>query len=155
MIPGLGRSSGGGHGNPLQYSCLENPTDRGAWQTTVHGVRQDDGITGDGQGCQPYFASQESPLSQRRPLSFHNKNQHYELGWFILKVTSVHAKLLQLCSTICNPMDCSPPRLLCPWDSPGKNTGVRLPCHSPGYLPNPGIKPEVPMAPIAGVFFHH
>ena len=30
-IPGLGRSPGGGHGNPLQYSCLENPMDRGAW----------------------------------------------------------------------------------------------------------------------------
>ena len=37
-IPGLGRSPGGGHGNPLQYSCLENPMDRGAWQATVHGV---------------------------------------------------------------------------------------------------------------------
>ena len=37
-IPGLGRSPGGGHGNPLQCSCLENPMDRGAWQTTVHGV---------------------------------------------------------------------------------------------------------------------
>ena len=34
-VPGLGRSPGGGHGNPLQYSCLENPTDRGAWKTTV------------------------------------------------------------------------------------------------------------------------
>ena len=33
-IPGLGRSSGGGHGNPLQYSCLENPMDRGAWWAT-------------------------------------------------------------------------------------------------------------------------
>ena len=33
---GLGRSPGGGHGNPLQYSCLENPMDRGAWQATVH-----------------------------------------------------------------------------------------------------------------------
>ena len=32
LIPGLGRSPGGGHGNPLQYSCLENPWDRGAWQ---------------------------------------------------------------------------------------------------------------------------
>jgi len=38
LIPGLGRSPGGGHGNPLQYSCLENPMDRGAWWTTVHGV---------------------------------------------------------------------------------------------------------------------
>ena len=37
-IPGLGRSPGGGHGNPLQYSCLENPIDRGAWWATVHGV---------------------------------------------------------------------------------------------------------------------
>ena len=37
-IPGLGRSPGGGHGNPLQYSCLENPTDRGAWWATVHGI---------------------------------------------------------------------------------------------------------------------
>ena len=33
-IPGLGRSPGGGHGNPLQYSCLENPMDRGAWGPT-------------------------------------------------------------------------------------------------------------------------
>ena len=38
--PGLGRSPGGRHGNPLQYSCLENPMDRGAWQATVHGVAQ-------------------------------------------------------------------------------------------------------------------
>ena len=38
LIPGSGRSPGGGHGNPLQYSCLENPMDRGAWQATVHGV---------------------------------------------------------------------------------------------------------------------
>ena len=37
-ISGLKRSPGGGHGNPLQYSCLENSMDRGAWQATVHGV---------------------------------------------------------------------------------------------------------------------
>ena len=37
-IPGSGRSSGEGNGNPLQYSCLENPMDGGAWQATVHGV---------------------------------------------------------------------------------------------------------------------
>ena len=37
-IPGLGKSPGEGNGNLLQYSCLENPTDRGAWQATVHGV---------------------------------------------------------------------------------------------------------------------
>ena len=38
MIPGLGKSPGGGHSNPLQCSCLENPMDRGAWRATVHGV---------------------------------------------------------------------------------------------------------------------
>ena len=38
LIPGLGRSPGGGHGNPLQYPCLENPMDRGAWQAMVHRV---------------------------------------------------------------------------------------------------------------------
>ena len=35
LIPGSGRCPGGGHGNSLQYFCLENPVDRGAWQTTV------------------------------------------------------------------------------------------------------------------------
>ena len=39
-IPGSGRCPGEGHGNPLQYSCLENPTDKGAWQATVHGVTE-------------------------------------------------------------------------------------------------------------------
>ena len=39
-IPGLGRSTGGGHGNPLQYSCLEHLKDRGGWRATVHGVSQ-------------------------------------------------------------------------------------------------------------------
>ena len=37
-IPGSGRSPGEGRGNPLQYSCLENPMDRGAWWAIVHGV---------------------------------------------------------------------------------------------------------------------
>ena len=37
-VPGSGRSPGGGNGNPLQYSCLENPMDRGAWWAIVHGM---------------------------------------------------------------------------------------------------------------------
>ena len=40
LIPGLGRSPGEGNGNPLQYSCLENPMDRGAWRATAHGVTE-------------------------------------------------------------------------------------------------------------------
>ena len=41
-IPGSGRSPGGGHGNPLQHSCLENPMDRGVWRATVHRVAESD-----------------------------------------------------------------------------------------------------------------
>ena len=41
-IPGSGRYPGGGHGNPLQDSCLGNPMDRGAWRATVHGVTKSD-----------------------------------------------------------------------------------------------------------------
>ena len=40
LIPGQGRSPGGGHGNPLQYCCMENPVDRGAWRAEIHGVTQ-------------------------------------------------------------------------------------------------------------------
>ena len=40
LIPDLGRSPGGGHGNPLQHSCLENPMDWGTWRATVHRVAQ-------------------------------------------------------------------------------------------------------------------
>ena len=42
FIPGSGRSPGAGNGNSLQYSCLGNPTDRGAWWGTVHGVAESD-----------------------------------------------------------------------------------------------------------------
>ena len=45
LIPGLGRSPGGGHGNPLQYSCLKNSMDRGAWGTTDHGVAKESDMT--------------------------------------------------------------------------------------------------------------
>ena len=44
-IPGSGTFPGEGNGNPLQYSCLENPTDRGAWQATIHGVAKESGMT--------------------------------------------------------------------------------------------------------------
>ena len=45
FIPGSGRSLGEGNGNPLQYSCLENPMDRGTWWVTVHGVAESDTIS--------------------------------------------------------------------------------------------------------------
>ena len=45
LIPGLGRSPRGGNGNLLQYSCLENPMDRGAWWATVHGSQSQTRLT--------------------------------------------------------------------------------------------------------------
>ena len=45
LIPGLGRSPGGGHGSPFQYSSLENSMDRGAWQAKVHGVAKESDMT--------------------------------------------------------------------------------------------------------------
>ena len=45
LIPGLGRSPGGGYGNPLQYFCLENPMDRGAWRATVHRIIKESDMT--------------------------------------------------------------------------------------------------------------
>ena len=45
LIPGSGRSPGGGQGNPPQYSCLENPMDREAWQVTVHRVTKESDMT--------------------------------------------------------------------------------------------------------------
>ena len=59
-IPGLGRSPGEGHSNPLQYSCLENPMDRGAWRATVHRV-----------------AKSQTQLKQ---LSMHVPNERATLG---------------------------------------------------------------------------
>ena len=44
-IPGSGRSPGEGNGNPLQYSCLGNPVDRGTWRVTVHGVAKESDTT--------------------------------------------------------------------------------------------------------------
>ena len=55
LIPGSGRSPGGAHGNPLQYSCLENPMGRGAWQATVHRVAK--------SGTQPKRLSMNTLLS--------------------------------------------------------------------------------------------
>ena len=44
-IPGLGRFPGEGYGNPLQYSCLKNPMDRGAWQAAIHSVFKESDVT--------------------------------------------------------------------------------------------------------------
>ena len=67
-------------------------------------------------------------------------------GFFIASATweaQVKVLVSQSCLTLCDPMDCDP-RLLCPWNSPGQNTGVGSHSLSPGDLPNPGIKFKSP-----------
>ena len=60
----------------------------------------------------------------------------------------MHAcSVTQSCLTLCDPMDCSPPVLLCPWDFPGKNTGVGCHFPPPGDLPDPGIESTSPASP--------
>ena len=63
LIPELGRSPAGGHGNPLQYSCLENSMNRGSWQVTVHGVAKSQTRLNDFQCHYPKF-HREDNLSQ-------------------------------------------------------------------------------------------
>ena len=66
LIPGLGRSPGGEHGNPLQYSCLENPMDRGAWRATLHGVTESDKTEWPGTAHSPTRIGMESVSESRK-----------------------------------------------------------------------------------------
>ena len=62
-IPGSGRSPGEGNGNPLQYSCLENPMDGGAWRATVHGVAQSwTGLSDRTHTLCPFYCDPSPPL---------------------------------------------------------------------------------------------
>ena len=65
MIPELGRSPGEGNGNPLQYSCLENPMDRGAWHVTVHGVAEESEVTKQQQSIN--YKSRFLKISLKKP----------------------------------------------------------------------------------------
>ena len=68
--------------------------------------------------------------------------------------SSIPAKSLQSCQTLCDPRDYSPLGSSVHGDSPGKNTGVGLPCPPPGVLPDPGIEPVSLTSPeLAGGFF--
>ena len=92
-VLGLGRSPGGGNGNPLQDSCLENPKDRGAWGATVHGVAKSQTQLRD-WACMHDLTSVPFSL----PVSL-------RCNWHAGSSCSV----TWLCLTPCDPMDCSPP----------------------------------------------
>ena len=77
--PGLGRSPGVGNSNPLQYSCLENPMDRGAWWATLHGVAESDSMEG--------LSTHMHTLISHRPYIPENTGLVY---WSIFIQCSVH-----------------------------------------------------------------
>ena len=74
LISGLGASPGGGNGNPLQYSCLEIPTDRGAWWGTVHGVAKSRTRLGDSMRW-----GQKDPLEKE--MTTHSNILAWEIPW--------------------------------------------------------------------------
>ena len=85
LIPGLGRSPGGGHGNPFQYSCWKNPMDRGGWRATVHRVTKS--------------------WTQLKLLSTHTYTaQGNSILFFIVCAKSFESYL-----SLCDPIDYSPP----------------------------------------------
>ena len=153
-IPGSGRYPGEGNGNPLQYSCLENPTDRGAWRAAVHGDCQESN-TSEQLNTTTWCSCLQSSGSQRPKRNngpgppnvkwdFHLDN-FLQLKLWLIVCVCVCVLGPQPCPTLCDLMDCSPARLLGPRDSPGKNTGVS--CHAllQGGLPDPGIEPGSPL----------
>ena len=85
-IPGSGRFPGGGHGNPLQCSCLENPVDRGAWRATVHGVTKSwtrlsnsAHMHLEGEWDEGCLGNLIQPVSFKMPLTTENRALR---GWF-------------------------------------------------------------------------
>ena len=75
-------------------------------------------------------------------------------AFFMLMMVCVHARSLLLCPTLCNPMDCSPSGSLCPWDAPGKNTGVGCSALLQGMFPTQGSNLHLFHLPaLAGGFF--
>ena len=126
-LTGLGRSPGGGYGNPFQYSCLENPMDRGAWQSTVHRVTKS-------QTPWSYLAcrcASWGSIKYINQVKGHNvKSLQWKLGLGIWSLS---------CLTLCDPMYYQAPPSM---GFPMQEYWNGLPFPSPADLPNPGIKPE-------------
>ena len=80
-IPGSGRSPGEGNGNPLQYSCLGNPMDRGVWQATVHGVAKSWAQLRDLAQMHAPCISYDNSTTHQRDGDISMKLQAHEVFW--------------------------------------------------------------------------
>ena len=92
-IPGLGKSPGGGNGNPLQHSCLGYPMDRGAWTATVHGVTK----------SQTQLSNWTHTHIHCSGVTWKTRTSEFS------RVFNQDCYLLSLIPLFCNPRDCSPP----------------------------------------------
>ena len=77
LTPGVGRSPGRGHGNTLQYSCQENPTERGAWRAKVHGVRRVGRLSTQARGNTDGTRAPCSPSRASQPLGYQGIPQSF------------------------------------------------------------------------------
>ena len=135
LIPGSGRCPREGHGNQLQYSCLENPMDRGAWWATVHGAIESWtqlSMHALHYLCQWLFPFLKYQLHEDIVYVFFFLMYLFIFIFWLhsmwdVSSPSAAAKSFQSCPTLCDPIDGSPPGSPCPWDSPGKTTGMG--CH--------------------------
>ena len=131
LIPGLGRYSGEGNGNPIQYSCLENPMDRGTWWAAVHGVAKSRTWLSDFTFTFHIlivlsWGFNKAPLVSRLFVSSYLATILYKLDYTYHLVMSDSLW---------------PHGLYSPWSSPGQNTGVGSCSHLQGIFPTQGSKP--------------
>ena len=102
LIPGLGRSPGGGDGNPLQYSCLENPMDRGAWQATSIGSQRV------GHYWSDLACIQELNLLFNLGENWQLHNDGCSNPWrWCISVSVQFCSVAESCLTLWGPTDCS------------------------------------------------
>ena len=124
-IPGSGRSPGGEYGNLLQYSCLENPMDRGTWQATVHRAAKS-WTQLKRLSTHPYHAFMLQTPCQMFLCSL---IQAYEISTRISFLQASKLKHRASYSVVSDFLQLHRPqttRILYPWNSPGKNTGVGI-----------------------------
>jgi len=103
-IPGLGRSPGGGNGNPLKCSYLGNPRDRGAWWATDHRVAKESDITTKQQHSGTAHSTYLQPHCRVLPQLRVSESVNC-----LAAAAAAAAKSLQSCPTLCDPIDGSPP----------------------------------------------
>ena len=120
-MPGSGRFPEGGNGNPLQYSCLGNPMERGAWWATVHRISELDKTkhTEKMQIVEPVIACCADSCKVLRKISTPKFTVNILLFQSCPLLSHCCRSVTESCPTCCDPMDCRQTRLPCPSLPPG------------------------------------